>query len=522
MSNSDDKTGSKAGEQKSSAPKPLKRARKRQASRPPTIEGKAVRLEAETAGKTASGNSNRKKEKSEPVDNNSEKVKVQADAGKSKAGFGIFKDTPSQLSYRDLALSASIGAAVSIVLLAGVLGAQFFSSDQQELESKIATLSAEIVTLNDLVKNPPASESNTKAISLLTQQVSELAKQPEAPLIMKISKQIKANETSIAELQNPAVDATDLKNLSARLDALDLKAEEVKASAENASRRADIVEQVVKAADEAIKGSTDGIQGSTIAQNLRLANIEDRLKRLSEDLDSLKGKTSDNSRVAYLEKITTGLVSKNEALDGLVAAANSALESSKTVTSSLDERLTRLEQDDKSDSTGRLAALSFAMESLLQKIKSGEVFQKELDIVSVAFPQNTQLEKLSDQAGAGVKSIAWLQREFAPVLRAVLAAEDTVAAPGVMAKLVGTAKSLVRIRRVGEVEGDSREAIIARLETRINAGNMAAALVEAKKLKGASAKTAASWVGLVEERVKTIEFINDLRNEVISGLEPGQ
>jgi len=282
------------------------------------------------------------------------------------------------------------------------------------------------------------------------------------------------------------------------------------------------VEQVVKAADEAIKGSTDGIQGSTIAQNLRLANIEDRLKRLSEDLDSLKGKTSDNSRVAYLEKITTGLVSKNEALDGLVAAANSALESSKTVTSSLDERLTRLEQDDKSDSTGRLAALSFAMESLLQKIKSGEVFQKELDIVSVAFPQNTQLEKLSDQAGAGVKSIAWLQREFAPVLRAVLAAEDTVAAPGVMAKLVGTAKSLVRIRRVGEVEGDSREAIIARLETRINAGNMAAALVEAKKLKGASAKTAASWVGLVEERVKTIEFINDLRNEVISGLEPGQ
>ncbi len=522
MSNSDDKTGAKAGDQKSSAPKPLKRARKRQASRPPTIEGKAVRLEAETAGKTASDNSASEKEKSEPVDSGSEKVKAQADAGKSKSGFGVFKDTPSQLSYRDLALSASIGAAVSIVLLAGVLGVQFFSSDQQELESKIATLSAQIVTLNDLVKNPPQSDSNTKAINLLTQQVSELAKQPEAPLIMKISEQIKAIETSIAELQNPAVGTAELNNLSARLDALDLKAEEVKLSAESANRRADIVEQAVKAADEAIKGSTDGIQGSTVAQNLRLAKIEDGLKRLSEDFASLKGKTSDSSKVADLEKITTDLASKIKALDGLVAAANSALVSSKTVASALDERLTRLEQDDKSDATGRLAALSFAMENLLQKIKSGEPFEKELGIVSVALPQNTQLEKLDDQASAGVKSVAWLQREFTPVLRAVLAAEDTVAAPGVVAKLVGTAKSLIRIRRVGEVEGDSREAIIARLEARVKAGNMAAALDEAKKLKGASAKAAASWVGLVEERVKTIEFINNLRNEVISGLEPGQ
>ena len=364
MSTSDDKAGGKAGEQKPSAPKPLKRARKRQASRPPTIEGEAVRLEAETAEKTASGSGGQEKVKSKPVDKNSEKVKARADAGQPKSGFGIFKDTPSELSNRDLVLSASIGAAVSIVLLAGVLGVQFFSSDQQELENKIAALSAEITTLNAFVENSPASESNASAINVLTQQVSELAKQPEAALILKISKQIKAIETSIAELPNPAVGVAELKKLSARLDALDQKAEEAKISAENANRRAGSVEQAVKAADEAIKGATDGIQGSTVAQNLQLTNIEDRLKRLSENLASLKGKTPDSPRVARLEKITTDLGSKIETLEGL------------------DERLTRLEQDDKSDSTGRLAALSFALENLLQKIKSGEGFQKELDIVS--------------------------------------------------------------------------------------------------------------------------------------------
>jgi len=522
MSNSDDKKGGKAGEQKSSAPKPLKRTRKRQASRPPTIEGEAVRLEAETTGKSAPENTAREKVKSEPVDKNSEKAKAQTDMGKSKDGFGIFKDTPSQLSTRDLALSASIGAAVSIVLLAGVLGIQFFSSDQQELEDRITALSAEIITLNASVENSPISQSNANAINLLTEQVGELAKQPEAPLIKKISEQIKAIETSIAELQKPAVGAAELKNLSARLDTLDVKTEEAKTSAENANRRADSVEQAVKAADEAIKGSTDGMQGSTIAQNLRLTNAEDQLKRLSENLESLKGKTSDSSRVANLEKITTDLLSKIETLDGLLATASTALASSRAVNSTLDERLTRLEQEGKADTTGRLAALSFAMENLLQKIKSGEVFEKELNIVSVALLKNPELEKLNDQAQTGVKSIAGLQREFASVLRVVLAAEDTVAAPGVMAKLVGTAKSLIRVRRVGDIEGDSREAIIARLETRVNAGNMAAALSEAKKLEGASARAAASWVGLVEERVKVIEFINDLRNEVISGLEPGQ
>ncbi len=522
MSNSDDKKGGKAGEQKSPAPKPLKPARKRQASRPPTIEGEAVRLEVETTEKPAPGNGNQGKAKSEQVDKNSEKAEAQADAGKSKDSFGIFKDTPSQLSTRDLALSASIGAAVSIVLLAGVLGIQFFSSDQQDLEDRIAALSAEIATLNASVKNPPASQNNANAIDQFTQQVGELAKQPEAPLIKKISEQIEAIETSIAELQKPAVGAAELKNLSARLDALDVKTEEAKTSAENANRRADSVEQAVKAADEAIKGSTDGMQGSTIAQNLRLTNVEDELKRLSENLESIKSKTTDSSRVANLEKITTNLVSKIETLDGLIVAANSALALSRAVGSTLDERLAKLEQEGKSDTTGRLAALSFAMENLLQKIKTGEVFKRELDIVSAVLPKNPELEKLNDQARTGVKSIAGLQREFASVLRAVLAAEDTVAAPGVMAKLVGTAKSLIRVRRVGDIEGDSREAIIARLETRVKAGNMAAALSEAKKLDGAFARAAASWVGLVEERVKVIEFINDLRNEVISGLEPGQ
>ncbi len=522
MSNSDNKKSGKAGGQKTSAPKPLKRVRKRQASRPPTIEGEAVRLEAKTAEKTAHGNGAGEKVKSEPVNKNSEKVKTHADSDKSKGGPGILENTPSQLSNRDLALSASIGAAVSIVLLAGVLGARFFSSDQQELENKIAALSAEIVTLNALVKNPPASQSNADAIDLLTRQVSELAKQSDAPLIMKISRQIKAIETSLAELPNPAVGVTELKTLSARLDALDAKAEEAKTSAENANRRADSVEQAVKAADEAIKGSTDGLQGLTIAQNLRLANLEDRLKRLSENLQRLKGNTFDSSRVAKLEKVTTDLSSKIKTQDELLATVNSALASSKTAWSTLEKQLTRLEQKDKSDATGRLAALSFAMENLLQKVGSGENFVKELAIVSAALPKNTQLEKLKDQARTGVKSIAWLQREFASVLRAVLAAEDMAADPGLMAKLVGTAKSLIRVRRVGEVEGDSREAIIARLETRVNAGNMAAALREAQKLQGASAKAAAGWVGLVEERVKVIEFINDLRNEVISGLESGQ
>jgi len=197
---------------------------------------------------------------------------------------------------------------------------------------------------------------------------------------------------------------------------------------------------------------------------------------------------------------------------------NAAMAASRAAAEKFDSRLANLEQADKSGGFTRLAALSYAVEGLVQKIESGATFDRELGIVTAAVPQNKELAELTAQARTGIKSLAQLQRDFAPVLAAVLAVDDTQAASGMVGKLVGTAKSLIRIRRVGEIEGEGREAVIARMEARVKAGDLSAALIAAKKLEGASAQAAQSWIEAVETRVMTIELVNKIRNDVIADL----
>ncbi len=486
MSNSDDKKGSGSGDQKSPRSKPAKRTRNRKASRPPTIDVEAVRLEAEKTEKSKPEVAAKASEKTE--------TKTKADINRPSPDINMFTDGSGNFTYRDMALSASVGAAVTFVLFAVIFGISFFSSGQNDMENRISALSDKVAGLSTAVKNTSASQD---AIEILKRQVEKLNNRPEVSKLAKISERIKAIETTIANPQKPAVDATEIKGLVEKVAALDEKTAQAISTAEKSIRRAGILEQAIKVADEAIKGSTDGTQGSLVAQNLRLAGLEKNITDLRKDVDDL------TSQISTLNEFA-----------GEVSATQT---SSAAVTSSIDARLTKLEEEDRSDSTGRLAALSFAIENLAQKIKSGDVFKTELKIVSAALPDNAQLDKLNDQANSGVKSIAQLQREFTSVLRAVLAAEDTEVASGVMGKLVGTAKSLIKIRRVGEVEGESREAIIARLEIRVKAGKLDAGLVEAKKLKGASARAIAGWVQSVEERMQTIKLINNLRNDVISG-----
>jgi len=531
MSKSDDKKGTRSTQQKAPGTKPLKRNRKRQASRPPTINVEAVHVKADKATEKA------------PKKNQGDKVKAgvkehsEGSSG-SKPGFEAAQPKPEKsaikagsgkFGYRALALSAATGAVVFTVLFMVVYGVKIFSSDQKDFEESIADLSAKITSLNTSTDNSQAGQlTNSNSLKALNAQIENLATRLQEGQSEKNGERIKILEEALAKLQKSEIKAAELKGLSARIGALAKEIREVKSVAEKSSRRAALVEEAINEASKVNKGLTDGAQGLSVAQSLRLTDLEAQVKRLSKNLDTINNAPAPNLRLPEFEKLVSGLqknVSSLEgrirALDGLIAKTNETMTTSNTVALKLAQRVSALEKLDKSADTDRLAALSFALESLVRKIESGDVFKPELDIVTAAIPQSPQLEKLRKQASVGVKSIAQLQRQFTPVLQAILAAEDAPAPTGVLGKLVGSAKSLVRIRRVGDIEGEDREAIIARLEVRVKAGDLKAALVEAKKLKGASAEAVKTWAEAVENRVKTIELIKNIRNDVISSLGSG-
>ncbi len=531
MSKSDDKKGAKSTQQKAPGTKPLKRSRKRQASRPPTINVEAVRVEVEKAEEKA------------PKKNQKDKVKPGAQeqsegSGGSKSGFettspkpgkSAIKDGSGEFGYRALALSAATGAAVFTVLFMVIFGVKIFSSDQKDIEESIADLSAKITSLNTSADNSQAGQlTNSNSLKALNAQIEDLTTRLQDGRAGKNGDRIKILEEVLAKLQKPEINAAQLKGLSDRMGALAREIRAVKSVAEKSSRRAALVEEAINEASKVNKGVTNGAQGLSVGQSLRLTDMEAQIKRLSENLDRLNGKVASNLKLPEFEKTVRGLQKdissledKIRALDGVIAKTNKTMTTSNAVILKLDQRVSALEKVDKSADTDRLAALSFALEGLARKIETGDPFKQELDIVSAAIPQSPQLEKLSEQARVGVKSIAQLQRQFAPVLQAILAAEDAPAPTGVMSKLVGSAKSLIRIRRVGEIEGEDREAIIARLEVRVKAGDLRAALVEAKKLKNASAEAVKVWLGSVENRLKTIELIKNIRNDVISNFGSG-
>ena len=99
------------------------------------------------------------------------------------------------------------------------------------------------------------------------------------------------------------------------------------------------------------------------------------------------------------------------------------------------------------------------------------------------------LPKAILQAGAGAESGWW---------------------PAIQRWLAG----LVTVRRLGEVEGDTAEAIVARAEARLGAENLAGALTELEKLSGAQAAAAADWVQAAGARLAAERGLHEVETWV--------
>lgn len=496
MSDTDGKKPANPRDQKSARAQPVKRSRKRKASRPPTIDVDAVHLE----------------EKPEP----------EAKAAPKATGSGSedIDDTKANLrqgfGYRAIALSAGVGAVASVGLFAGVFGMNFFSSDNQMTEDRITQLSSQIEKVSVAVGDAQNTENIDAAVKALKQQVEVISNRAPAAYIKSFGDRITTLEAGISVLQRPADTSVEFKQLAERLDALDSTVLEAKSIADKSLRQASTLEQAVKTAGENVAGAT-GTSASTLnVQGLRLAGFESQIKRLEENLSQTQAKAAKPEDVAELQKTVGALQQQARTLTSQIATLDAQI--AKADAENLTQRLSALENVDTSNYMARRAALTFVLEGLVQAVEAGGSFKRDLDIVIGAVPQNAQLESLQAHADDGVKYAAALKREFPAVLREILDVKEAQSDSGVVDKLMGKAKSLIRVRRVGDVSGNSRDAIVARMEVYVEAGDLAAAVAQAKGLEGPAATAAKSWIDAVNQRLQMIEFVSKTRDDIIAGL----
>lgn len=153
-------------------------------------------------------------------------------------------------------------------------------------------------------------------------------------------------------------------------------------------------------------------------------------------------------------------------------------------------------------------AIAIASASLKAAIDRGGAFKTELDTLAGINPDNAAVKELEAFAAAGVPSRAQLVADFPAVADRIIAAENqTDPNQSLTDRLLSSAFSAVKVRPVGEVEGDAAEAIVARMESRLINGDLTAAKAEWDKLPEAGKDASKSFADSLSARIRVEELV---------------
>lgn len=211
----------------------------------------------------------------------------------------------------------------------------------------------------------------------------------------------------------------------------------------------------------------------------RLDDADRRLAAMRSDFDL---------RVAALERNALGsdLPQRLAAL----ASAEAALEA----------RVAHLENIDPTVTMKRAAA-ELALANLVRASGTSDPFAAELQTLRTLLPNAPEAGELVPIAPRGAPTQAALAERFPDMAARALAAENAGKATSWLGRLWANIGNVIVIRRVGEVQGQDSESILARAGARLNRGDLAGAVAEMKALRGSARGAAQAWLGEAQARL---------------------
>jgi hypothetical protein len=266
------------------------------------------------------------------------------------------------------------------------------------------------------------------------------------------------------------------------------------------------------------------IDAETIKQ--ALAPVDKRIEELTADLDKVKtdaatARPADESADPAVLKSVQDQISR---LEQGVAAASKAAPSTQTV-DALGQKVASLDRSTAANSDAlknlqeRVAALggkvaeqasepnataAIAASALKSAIERGGSFAAELDMFAAIAPDTPELAELRALAATGVPTRAQLAAGVAAVAERMLDATRETAGreAGVVDRLLASARSLVKVRPVGTIEGDGVPAGIARFREAVIGGDLAAAAESYNGLPEKAKAAGADFMAGLQARLK--------------------
>lgn len=265
---------------------------------------------------------------------------------------------------------------------------------------------------------------------------------------------------------------------------------------------------------EALKSQVNTLRSAAPAPAADLQPIESRLAALEQTATSpVAGGVDEAAQqsIATLQATVGKLTADVAALGDRAAAAERALSDQ---SAQLAERIDAAEQKLAEPRNDVAMARAVAATALKTAIDRGGPYLAELEAYASVSPDDTSVAPLREHAPTGVASRADLVRQFQPVADQMI---ETVHQPtgeqGIVDRLLASASSVITVRPVGSVEGDSPEAIVARIENKLQNGDLKGAQIEWQTLPETARNAGAPFKAELDRRIA----VEDGVGAIVSG-----
>jgi len=183
----------------------------------------------------------------------------------------------------------------------------------------------------------------------------------------------------------------------------------------------------------------------------------------------------------------------------------------------LEERISALEASQSRMS--RAAAAAVAAASLADAAEGSSPFAGELASLERLAPTSRGIRALRELAEQGAPTRAALVGEYpAAAARAARVADGRTADGGFFDSLGRAFRSVFSLRRIGDLEGEGTDAILARAERRVREGDLEGALAQLQSLPEPARVAMSEWTARAERRVEIERRIDALRAQALGDL----
>lgn len=406
------------------------------------------------------------------------------------------------------------------------------AAETKALADRLAALETKLGTAADLAGRLAAVESGLGAqkpadLSGLDARLAAIEAAPALKLPADLDARLAAIEKSagerleaartavgdaLAKLPDDAGAKAALTDLAGRLDAALAAAREASA-AEIARLAAELDAQKAELKAKAAAAG-DGLKATLDDTATRLAaEVEKRQAEIAATVDGLR------QRLAGIEGLRAEVDGVVGRLGGLETSNKEAkadrgrmvetLDATKSLAEgrvgTVEQKLATLEAGAADARRAQAEAVfAVALADLKSAVDAGRPFAPELDVVRRSTPEGTTLAlaPLDPFVATGVPSVGALRDGLPRIVRAMHEAEEVAGTDaGPLDRMWAHAGRLVRVRPAGEAAGTDVGAMISRVEGRMVAGDLAAALAAWKALPEPSRKASATWAAALEARV---------------------